>query len=168
MVGMSLLHGLTKKQILENFISLLNEELKALTQAALASHEAATHSESVAEDPHDTRGIEASYLAGAQSQRVVELQKQIQMFHQLPARPWAKGEPIGLGAVVELVLEGRHTFHLLAPTAGGLNLKVGEGGIQVVTLQSPLGEALEGAKAGESIEVEIQKATREYEIRSVF
>lgn len=158
----------SKKLIIDSFLERLKEELEVLTQAAKASHEAATHSESVAEDPHDTRGIEASYLAGAQSERVVELQKQIQMFHQLPTREWGKNDPIGPGAVVELSSGGKHSYHLVAPLGGGLNVKVKDISIQVVTVQSPLGDALDGCKAGESVEVDIQKASREYEVVAVF
>jgi hypothetical protein len=51
----------------------VRQELQAVEEAALASHHAATHEESRSEDKHDTRSIEAGYLAGAQAQRVALL-----------------------------------------------------------------------------------------------
>ena len=56
-----------KQKLIEAILLELESELSVLADAAKAAHLAATHEESVAEDPHDTRGVEASYLAGAQA-----------------------------------------------------------------------------------------------------
>ena len=58
-----------KQAIIDRLVEKLQSEAEALVRAAQAAHEAATHEESRAEDHHDTRGLEASYLAGAQAQR---------------------------------------------------------------------------------------------------
>ena len=60
---------MNKRDLLNLFANKIAEDLLVMTKAALAAHEAATHSESKAEDQYDTRGLEASYLAGAQSKR---------------------------------------------------------------------------------------------------
>ncbi len=46
-----------------------------LKEAALATYEAATHEESKPENEYDTRGLEASYLAGAQAKRTAEIEE---------------------------------------------------------------------------------------------
>ena len=66
---------MNKKQIIKSFEEQIAQALSVMTQAALHAHEAATHGESKAEDQYDTRGLEASYLAGAQSRRAMELEE---------------------------------------------------------------------------------------------
>jgi transcription elongation GreA/GreB family factor len=160
-----------KRQVIEKAISRLNEELLALLQAAKAAHEAATHEESRAEDRHDTRGLEASYLAGAQAARAGELQKLIAMFRQLQVRDFAPEESISIGALVEIELESnqKRSIHLITPLGGGISVSIGGATVQVITPQAPLGEALLGKKAGDFIEIEAaQGQTREYSVIRVF
>src|SRR4051812_18493840 len=66
-----------KQELIQIIMAQLNSELELITQSAKAAHEAATHEESRAEDSHDTRGLEASYLAGAQMARAEALKKTI-------------------------------------------------------------------------------------------
>ncbi|MFL5814751.1 MAG: GreA/GreB family elongation factor [Bdellovibrionia bacterium] len=163
--------SIDKRQVIELAISRLNGELSALVQAAKAAHEAATHEESRAEDKHDTRGLEASYLAGAQAARATELQKLIMMFRQLQVRDFAPDEPVAIGAIVEIELESnqKRSIHLLTPLGGGIAVSVGGVTVQVITPQAPLGEALLGKKAGDIIEIEAaQGQIREYSVIRIF
>ena len=61
----------------------MHREVEVLTAAARSTHEAATHEENKAENDKDTRAIEAGYLAGAQADRVRELQGAITAFEKL-------------------------------------------------------------------------------------
>jgi transcription elongation GreA/GreB family factor len=155
---------LNKQKVIDLFIQKLSEELAVIEQAAKAAHEAATHEESKAEDQHDTRGLEASYLAGAQAQRAGELQRQILAFRQISAQPT---ERIAEGALVELDLAGKRSHCIYARVGGGFSVQTEGKTIQVITPLSPLGEALEGKRAGDSVEVDLQSGTREYEIIAV-
>jgi transcription elongation GreA/GreB family factor len=157
-----------KQQLIDQLVLRLNEEFSTLVQAAKAAHEAATHEESRAEDAHDTRGLEASYLAGAQAARAAELQKLIAMFRQLPIREFKPGEPIAIGALVELESLGKRSIHLIAPSGGGISVATDEGSVQVITPQAPLGDALIGRKTGDEVEIETQGRTREYEVIRIF
>lgn len=163
--------GVDKRKVIDQAVSRLSDELAALIQAANAAHEAATHEESRAEDQHDTRGLEASYLAGAQAARAAELQKLISIFRQLPLRDWIEGEPAAIGALVELELEstGKRSIHFIAPLGGGISVKMNESTVQFITPQAPLGEALMGKKVGDLVEVEAsQGLVREYEVIRIF
>jgi hypothetical protein len=82
-------------------------------RAAQFSRAEATHESSKAESKYDTRGLEASYLARGQSKQAAELEAAIAEFEKLPAKKFAAGEPIGLGALVELETRRRkrHLFH---------------------------------------------------------
>lgn len=141
-----------KTALLAEIEAELRRELATLTRAAKDAHAAATHEESRSEDKHDTRGIEASYLAGAQAARAAEIERQLQVFQSVPRQG---GERIASGSLVELESGGRKSFYLLSPSGGGLTLKLAAGRIQVITPASPLGEALLGAREGDVIEVEL-------------
>lgn len=155
-----------KTALLAEIEAELRRELATLTRAAKDAHVAATHEESRSEDKHDTRGIEASYLAGAQAARAAEIERQLQIFQSIPhSGPQSGtrqgGERIASGSLVELESGGRRSFYLLSPSGGGLTLKLAAGKIQVITPASPLGEALLGAREGDEIEVELGAPSHE-------
>jgi transcription elongation GreA/GreB family factor len=155
---------LKKRDLVEKILENLNRELQTLLQSAAAAHEAATHEESKAEDAHDTRGLEASYLAGAQLARVEVLKKTIASYQFADIREFKPTDPIELGALVELELDGKRLNYFLVGQGGGMSLSLQGKTVQVITPQSPLGEALLGRRVGDSIEVEGQKVSREYEV----
>ena len=142
-------------------------ELETLTQAAKAAHDAATNEESKAEDQYDTRGLEASYLAGAQAQRAAEIQRQILIYKFLPLRDYGPEDVIAHGAVAGLELNGRVSYYFLVPQGGGLVLRFEDKPVQVITPQSPLGDAILGLKLGDPVEVEVGGQNREYKVVSI-
>lgn len=145
----------------------LQQDLIALKEAALATYEAATNEESKPENEYDTRGLEASYLAGAQAKRVGEIEELLFTFENMKLVDFDPSAPISSTALVELELNGRRSWAFLMPKGGGLMLKAGDQAVQIVTPSSPLGETLLGMKAGETAQVEINDKVREYLIRSV-
>jgi transcription elongation GreA/GreB family factor len=69
------------------------------------------------------------------------------------------------GALVEVEDEdGRRLSYFLAPEGGGTRL---EGGVQVVTPPSPLGEALVGKRAGDEVELMLGGKSRVLSLLSV-
>ena len=153
-----------KKRVLAQIVESLQAELASLTEAARAAREAATHEESKPEDQYDTRGLEASYLAGAQAERALQVQRMITYFRELAAESSAAGGVIAPGALVELESGGKKLRYLLAAMGGGISVSVDGLTLSVITPQAPLGETLAGARAGDEIEVETQGAVREYRI----
>jgi transcription elongation GreA/GreB family factor len=149
---------MNKALLIEKLEAELRRELETLSAAARTAHEAATHAESRAEDRHDTRGLEASYLAGAQAARAAEIERQIQILQQLPRGATPPGSKISSGTLVELESGGIQSFCLLSPTGGGLSFTLEGVRVQVITPQSPLGEALLGSSPGETIELEAPAA----------
>lgn len=158
-----------KKKLIEQILARLDEELLGVMSAAKAAHEAATHEESKAEDSHDTRGLEASYLAGAQASRVAELKQLSAQYRLLPIREFKANDSIEPGALIELDLlsEEKKSFYFLVKQGGGLSLRFEDKAIQVITPLSLLGEALLGKKVGDFVEVETPSFLREYEVVSI-
>lgn len=151
-----------KAQLLLEIVARLSRELAALEASATSAREAATHEESRAEDMHDTRGLEASYLAGAQAARAAELRGRIVRLRAMPVRPFGADEPAAPGALLELEHEGRRALYLLLSVGGAPSLEWEGKPVHVITPESPLGDALLGQRRGDAVEVESQGRVREY------
>jgi hypothetical protein len=158
---------LDKKALVGKFIERLEQERLSLAQAARNTYEAATHEESHAEDQYDTRGLEASYLAGAQAKRVAELEQFILVLRFLDVKNFADDTPISATSLVELDHDGKISWCFLLPSGGGMTIDFDGIPIQIITPKSPLGEALLARKSGDLALVDTGKETREYEIVSV-
>ena len=157
---------LSKELIIKEFIQKFESERSSLIQSAKAAHAAATHEESKAEDRHDTFAIEASYLAAGQAVRVAELEKTIQEFEGY-LTSGSSHTKIYPGALVTYQLDGQ-TFHVfVAMLGGGAKIQSDGNTIQVLSLQSPLGETLDGYKTGEEIEFEVRGVEKTYKVISI-
>lgn len=153
-----------KKELLSELISRAKVELAHLTEAHKSHHNFATDQEFKAESKYDTRALEASYLASAEAKRVEELKLEIQILEEVDIEQSKKLGEISIGALVELSHHEQKRFYFLIPTAGGTLLKVGNDAVLVVSVFSPMGDALMGLKSGEDFEVETPKETRQYQI----
>lgn len=140
---------MNKRAIIKKITAKLAGELEVYFRAAQYARAEATHEQNKAENKYDTRGLEASYLARGQSKQAAELEAAIAEFARLDARPFAEGQAIGLGALVELEHSGEKSFYFLGPRAGGTEVLHDKKEILVITPQSPLGGQLLGKKTGD-------------------
>jgi hypothetical protein len=101
------------------------------------------------------------------AERRRELESLLVMMRFLPVRDYAAEDPIIPSSLVELELEGFRNFCFVVPHGGGLVLRVAGQPVQVITPQSPLGEALLGRKRGDEVLVEMRGRTRSYRIVGV-
>lgn len=138
-----------------------------MKEAARAAHEAATHEESKPENEYDTRGLEASYLAGAQAKRALEIEEVLSLFKNSSFKDFAPADKIQSTALVEVDLDGKQNLLLLMPKGGGVRLSFEGRSVQIVTPQSSLGEILLGLKVGETAEFEVGSKLRECEVLSI-
>ena len=160
---------MNKRKLLEQVITLLEEELRILITAAQDAREASTHEESKAEDQYDTRGLEASYIAGAQAERSMEMTKSIEALKQLKLEDFDEDTPIGTTAVVELEDdEGDIKYFFILPQQGGMKLKSNGKNIQTLSPEAPLGAALIQKHQGDSIELKLKGELKEFQIHGVF
>lgn len=156
-----------KRKVLQALKEKLQHQLKVVTESAQSAHGAAVHEESKAEDKYDTRGLEASYLAGAQSKRALELEQQITRLAQLSVLDFSASQPIGTTALVTVSAEAGEETYLLMPFAGGVCVEVNGIDIRCITPQSPLGAVLMGKAPGDEVELRVGGKTRDLEITSV-
>jgi transcription elongation GreA/GreB family factor len=156
-----------KQTLIKKIVSQLAGDLDTYIKAANASRLEATHEQSKAESKYDTRGLEASYLARGQSKQAAELALAIEEFKALPAREFSAGDPIDLGALVELEANRARTFYFIGPRAGGTEVAHEKKEVLVITPQSPLGEQLVGKNEGDTLQIEIAGTRSTYRVLSV-
>jgi transcription elongation GreA/GreB family factor len=156
-----------KRELIHQLKTALAREIEVLERAAHAARDAATHEENRPENDKDTRAVEAAYLAGAQAGRARELARVVNALEFLPLRAFQEDDPIAASALIEVDVEGKRSHYFLAPQGGGLRAEIDGVTIQVITPQSPVGQALLGKTVGSVVEVRAEGRAREYEIIAV-
>ena len=137
----------------------LVEALQTAVDTARAAYQAAvegaTHAEAKAENSKDTRGLEQSYVARGQAQRVAELETGLTAVTTMTIEPQALDasgtpSPVRIGSIVVVrdQADDRCATYWIAPAGGGTLLTEAPSAgaqsatITVVTPASPLGRAL--------------------------
>lgn len=147
-------------------IDKLQADLAVAKDALKASHEAATHAESKAENKYDTRGLEAAYLADGQRRRVHEIETALSSYRNLPVRSH-RNAAITLGALVSLESADNCRWVFLGPDAAGLNVTTEGEEVLVISPRSPLGRALLGCEEGDEAEIRVEGQSIRYSVISV-
>lgn len=103
-----------KKVLVDMVVEYLEKLLNALLDSAKEAKDAATNEESKAENKYDTRGLEASYLAGAQAERAGVLLRAIDTIRKMTILSFNDQKPIQSSAIVEVEMDGdeKRTFFL--------------------------------------------------------
>lgn len=155
-----------KHALLAELCADLAAAIEVMTAAAATAHQAATHEEMKPENDKDTRGLEAGYLAGAQSARAAQMRRALAALRNVVPRAFTDDDAVDETALVDTVENGNHARLFVCPHGGGLKAR-GPTGVVIVTPQSPLGEALVGKRKGDMVELELGGRTRAIEIVSV-
>lgn len=156
-----------KMRLVEQIKAQISADFEALKKAALATYEDATHEESKPENEYDTRGLEASYLAGAQGKRLAEIEEIFAMYNYLQLKKFTAKDAIELSAVVEVEHNGKINHVFIVPKGGGMTLAYEGLNIQLIATTSPLGEALLGLEVSDIAVIDSGARELEYEILDV-
>lgn len=158
---------MNKRALIQKIVAELTKELGVYFRAAMNSRAEATHESSKADNKYDTRGLEASYLARGQSKQAMELEAAIAEFEKLAVRKFNPGEPIAVGAFVELQTPEETAYYFIGPRAGGTEVVHDKKEVLVITPQSPLGSQLVDKKQGDKPVLEIAGRKQKAQIISV-
>jgi hypothetical protein len=156
-----------KRSLVKKILSELRDELESYSRAARSAQAEATHEQNKAENKYDTRGLEAAYLAGAQSRQAAETQGAIESFEKLSLKEFAAMDPIDLSALVEVETRSERSCFFIGPCKGGLEIRQGGREILVLTPQAPLGQQLIGRKTGDRFKWGAGLTAIEYHIVAV-
>lgn len=158
---------MNKSSLRDAILLHLQEELTRQTDAAMLARDEAISEESRAENKWDTHSQEAAYLAEGQARIAAEIRSNIDQYTTLPLPDFSPGDPIALGAVVEVEAAGRHSWYFIGPNSGGLEMKLDGERILVLTPPSPFGRLLIGRHAGDVIPAAGRHTTSDLRIVSV-
>ncbi len=158
---------MNKRTLILIIIDELSKKLAIMTQAANIAREEATHEDAKAENKYDTRGLEASYLAGAQAERAGLLEEAISYFENFISKASETKTLISAGALVELESEDKSAWYFLSPHEGGLKVRSEGKDVFVLGTQSPLGATLLGKSEGDEVEIKTPAGVKEYAVCSV-
>jgi transcription elongation GreA/GreB family factor len=148
-----------KPDVIAAIRAVLDRELDAMVRAnALARDEATTNKP---ENKYDTRAIEASYLASAQADRMVDLKQMIGFYDAFD--PGIRAT-VQVGALVELEDDRGSRWVFIAPRGGGNGVTVDGIDITVLSTRSPLGRALAGLSEGDEATWDTPRGPRSLEI----
>jgi transcription elongation GreA/GreB family factor len=150
-----------KAALRAELLAQLTDMLATARAAHASAMEGATHSEAKAENDKDTRGLEQSYIARGQAQRVADLETAVADVEKMALATCAS---VAMSAVVTVDEDGDERRYFVAPHGGGNMLS---GDIHVVTLSSPIGKALFGKSAGDELELRLAGKVRSLEITRV-
>lgn len=159
---------MNKADILKEIIRELRREFMTLATSAMQAREAATSEEAKAENKYDTRGLEASYLAGAQAQRAQDVRKTLDQFQRLEVKDFTAKTPIGATALVETRIgQNSSKWYFLLAMKGGIKIDIAGREIMTLSLESPLGLELKSRLVGDTFNFKIKGEDKEYEIINV-
>jgi len=145
---------MTKQDILDKLTNKLREQQSTMILAAKKTHEAATGEESKQESKYDTRGLEASYLAGAQAEQSKKLSESLIVFEALKPKNFKLTDPISMGALIETEASGEINYYLLTPCAGGLSIDYELSTLTTLSPDAPLYKKLIDCHVGDLLEEE--------------
>lgn len=155
---------MNKRALLDQVHELLRAEQAVAERVARETAAAANHPEAKPENDKDTRKVELSYLAAGQAARAAELGAAVAAVGSMVARALGGDEPVQVGALVSIDVDGKAQRVIVLPAGGGLKVSTSAGEVSVVTPQSPLGSGLLGKTAGEAFELAIGGKRKEVEI----
>jgi len=154
-----------KRLIIDKIIIELDRELQNLMTSALDARDAATNEESKAENKYDTRGLEASYLAGAQALRAQEVKEAIDVLQKIKIPNYDDQSPIQVMALVDICIDDVDKFlFFVVPSRGGMKLDVNGESILTISPEAPIGRGLYNKKTGDSFELKLKGEVKNYEI----
>ena len=153
---------------MQRILESIDHECAAIDASYQAAQDEATNEESKPEGKYDTRALEASYLAGAQQERLNELRGVRQYLAALPLKTFTPKEPVAATALVELDSNGSRSLCFLLQYGAGYTIDLPDGRrVKTVTIKSPLGQAISGKVQGDFIVVAVAGRETEYEITGV-
>jgi transcription elongation GreA/GreB family factor len=161
------LSRLDKASLIRELLQLLDHELEAALRSQKNATEGATHEEAKPENDKDTRATEASYLARGQAARVDDLQRTHAAWTALKPKSFKKTDPIAVSALVAVDYDEATELYFVVPSGAGFHVETELGTVRTVTIGSPIGSALLGKHAGDSVQVGTPGGERDLDVIQV-
>jgi hypothetical protein len=175
--------SVNKKELLQQLLSHLQQEIDATLNAVNEAHALASHEQSKPENQYDTLALEAAYLAHGQSGRIAELQRQFMLLDHFEFSDCNDNSRIAVGALMRIEEAGcddhKQQWLWLLPVAGGVLLKFENKNknknkrkdnddeniaIRTITAEAPLAKTLVGRYVGDEVVLSLGHTKKQFEI----
>ena len=162
------LSRIDKDDLMRVVCDAIQHSITTTTARARATAASAVNDEQRPENEYDTRGLEESYLAAGQAQRVADLEVELASLRSLPIARFRPGAPIAATALVRVEDEdGEARVVFLLPAAGGVVVEMDGEKISIVSPQLPLGQAMVGRSEDDDFDFLIKGKTRSFTVIDV-
>jgi len=151
---------MNKPEIVASILDRLREEFESRSRVSKITRDGGNDAESKAEGKYDTLAIEENYLADGLAKQALAAAEAIVEIEKMPLRTFAEGDPIDLGALVQLGFPGGREWFFLAPSGGGTEVLHEGTVVTVITPESPLGSQLLRSRAGDQTAVPAARIIR--------
>jgi len=141
-----------KQVVFKKVIIEMHDRLEAVQRAAAETHANSTSEESKAEGKYDTRGVEASYLAGAQAEQLSILEESVAKLDNLSIED--EPDTVLTGSLIVISSDSEELNFMILPAGGGLSIEHDNQTTLIITPTSPLGIAMLGQEFGAEIDIE--------------
>jgi transcription elongation GreA/GreB family factor len=156
-----------KEKVLGQLRNNLQNELSLARQSYESSSAYKSQDDMKQEGKYDTRAIEAGYLAGAQKKRIDEIEQELGMLDEIDLKLTNEVNDVITGSLVLLEHNGIEKHYFLSPTGGGKLLTIEGEPVLVISVFSPLGQELVGAKINEEVSIEIKDQVKSYLVKKI-
>ncbi|NRA64811.1 MAG: transcription elongation factor [Pseudobacteriovorax sp.] len=156
-----------KRELVDIILAEVEKSRRILAESAAAAHDGATHEDAVAKSKYDTHGLELSYLAGSQAERLRLLEEDASKLRSMRLPDFGPDKPIAAGAYIHLAKTKKTIQHIfLSPWCAGIQVVWQNTKVSVVSPLSPLGEALMDNFEGDFVTL-VNSSYQECEILAV-
>lgn len=155
-----------KKTLIELAKRELEKRINSIKDSLQKEMEAYKESPDARQTWSDTSRSRIESVMNALQRQLIEEQKNLELFNLIDEKPT---EAIGMGSLAKVISQEEEYFYLFAPR-GGEKIEIAKPKINVllVSIDSPIGQALSGHKAGEIIGVKIPDGIKKLEIKEVY
>lgn len=154
-----------KQKIKNKLLEKAKEQLTLAAQAAESAKNLSREGDLKSDGKYDTRGVEAGYLAGAQAKRVEEIKQDIALLESIELDHDSK--TVSIGSLIELEYNKNTRVYFLSSTSGGNLLNIDGQAILVISVFSPIGQAVVNLSLGDEFEVLTKEEARIYQIKKI-
>jgi transcription elongation GreA/GreB family factor len=153
-----------KKDLKKALLKLLREEQLILEKSVKNAGEGATHPDAKPENKYDTRGLESSYLAGAQQARLKDLLAITSFIEEMEIKSLADANSVQIDALVTLLFDGETKHYWIIALGGGYTLGTATQSVITISSQSPLAKKLLGKERSDVFDFKLLHKIHEIEI----
>lgn len=159
---------MNKKKIVELLLIKLNEVRAATIKSYEGYKKASAEAPGAMQSHSDTSKFQIGILADSAMQRVQNIDKLIDVLHQIKQFQDTDNKSVQVGTIVQTEENGKIVYFFIVPEgAGGQKFESDDIFIQTVSINSPMGKAMFSKTTGQEVEIQVPAGVKRFKILSI-